>query len=210
LSVIAGTRADDAACAIGRRHRGELVAGTAFLERARPLQILELEPERGAGGSRESLGMCARRQKDAAGDPRPCRFDVDEGDHFARSFLEDGVFRGRSYATGTTRRRRAAKASASATSPVLGQLEPEPVAATVHPPPAFVPVVFSSWTEAEGGAPASPLSVPGEVPVPVAEVVPTPAQESSAEEHQAGDPIHDFHVMRWPKVALGGESSRLD
>ena len=83
LRVVAGRRRDHAAPALLGREQQQRVARAALLEAAGALQVVELAVDVRAGELRQRDRLDARRQVDAAGDPRAGGFDVGERDHRA-------------------------------------------------------------------------------------------------------------------------------
>ena len=73
LRVVAGRHGDDAARALGRRQRGELVERAALLERIGDLQVLVFDEDLGAGERRKLRRRQHRRAQHMAGDGRAGR-----------------------------------------------------------------------------------------------------------------------------------------
>jgi hypothetical protein len=74
-AVVPRRGGDDAALHLLRPQRQELVHRAAQLERARALQVLELEVNRGAARAAEDVGRLRRRLQDVRPDARLGRLD---------------------------------------------------------------------------------------------------------------------------------------
>ena len=93
LGVVAGRHGDDAAGALLRREAGELDQGTAGLERAGVLEVLQLEPDPCPGQARQGRRGDAGGHGDRAGDAAAGLLDGGEGDGHGPSFgasMENG------------------------------------------------------------------------------------------------------------------------
>ena len=88
LAVIAGRHRADAAPALFGVELQQTVEGAALLERGGELQVLELDPQLGAGQARQRLAAQARRAADSRGDARLGGLDVGEGDAHAAILRE--------------------------------------------------------------------------------------------------------------------------
>ena len=99
LGVVAGRHGDDAAGALLRREAGELDQGTAGLERAGVLEVLQLEPDPGPGQARQGRRGDAGGHGDRAGDAAAGLLDGGEGDGHGPSF---GASMGNGWTAGAT------------------------------------------------------------------------------------------------------------
>src|SRR5690606_9808068 len=81
LRVVAGAGRDDAAPPLLRREREQAVQRATVLERARALEVLQLDAQAAGHDIRERQRGRARREHDAAADPVPGGVDVGERGH---------------------------------------------------------------------------------------------------------------------------------
>jgi len=83
LGVVAGGSRDHAALALLRAEQGQLVGGSALLERADRLQIVELEGDLRPGCARQRIREQGRRSEHTPLDARRSRADILQADHAA-------------------------------------------------------------------------------------------------------------------------------
>ncbi len=82
LRVIAGARRDDPARSLVRAQAEQLVERAALLERARKLEIFELEEDACASASRKRGAFAERRPPELTSDEALRALDVGESEHF--------------------------------------------------------------------------------------------------------------------------------
>src|SRR5690606_9068292 len=94
LGVVAGRGGDDAALLLVRGQLQQPVQGAALLEAAGEVQIVELDPDLGAGQLRQAARVTDGRAVDLTGDTLLRRPDVVDGDgHEVPKFIVAGLCR---------------------------------------------------------------------------------------------------------------------